>query len=76
MGGATARGAFCGEGRALGGVAVGRSELQGAVRSMRLASGDIEMASHGDALVNLGSGLAHPSGFAILDLLCGLSPAT
>ena len=37
LGGATARGAFCREGRALGGVAVGRSELEGAVRSMRFA---------------------------------------
>ena len=43
LGGATSRGAFCREGR-LGGVAVGRSELEGAVRSMRFASGDIEMA--------------------------------
>jgi hypothetical protein len=40
---------------------------------MRFASGDIEMASHGEALVNLGSGQAGASVFAILDL-CGLSP--
>ena len=32
------------------------------------------MASHGEALVNLGIRVEHPSGFAILDLLCGLSP--
>ena len=54
MGGATARGAFCCQGHAIGGVAVGRSELEGAVRSLMFASGDIEMASHGEALVNLG----------------------
>ena len=40
---------------------------------MRFASGDIEMASHGEALVNLGIRVEHPSGFAILDLLCGLT---
>jgi transposase len=44
LGGAAPRRKVCRQGHARGGVAVGRSELEGAVRSMRFASGDIEMA--------------------------------
>ncbi|MFZ0600019.1 MAG: hypothetical protein WAN05_01320, partial [Roseiarcus sp.] len=33
-----------------------------------------EMASHGEALVNLGVRAGIPVGFRDLDLLCGLSP--
>src|SRR6476646_9577760 len=39
LGGAAARRKVCCQGHALGGVAVGRSELEGAGRSMRFASG-------------------------------------
>jgi Transposase IS116/IS110/IS902 family len=44
------------------------------LRKLLIHGARAALPSHGDALVNLGSGLAHPSGFAILDLLCGLSP--
>jgi transposase len=44
LGSAAARTKVCCRGHTLGGVAVGRSEPAGVARSMRFASGDIEMA--------------------------------
>ena len=44
LGGAAARGDFCRQGIAYGGVVVGRSGLESADRSMRFAGDDIEMA--------------------------------